>query len=175
MPFKVQYEIYDTQHKAPVISTTDRTMASIEWHDLLRKGGDIYRMEQTPMADGALTKPEQYLILVYRVRKLWRQYFDGGRKHEVLLASVEEEKKLDEWNARTRKYIDSHSDVINGKDKERYGFFLVVEGWRSAWKDRKQYSRRKDCDEAVLKEISKKCRDFEKQIDKYIKDKLQLI
>lgn len=175
MPFKVQYEIYDTQHKAPIISTTNRTMASIEWHDLLHKGGDIYRMEQTPMADGALTKPEQYLMLVYRVRKLWRKYFDGGRKQEVLLASIEEEKKLDEWNARTRKYIDSHSDVVNGKDKERFGFFLVVEGWRAAWKDRKQYSRRKDCDEAVLKEISKKCRDFEKQIDSYIKNKLQLI
>ena len=111
MPFKVQYEIYDSKHKAPVLSTFDRTVASIEFNDLIRRGGDVYRMVQTPMADGALTKQEEYLMLVYRVRKLWRQYFDQGRSQEVLLASLEKEKELDDWNTRTAAYMRAHPHV----------------------------------------------------------------
>ena len=175
MPFKVQYEIFDSKHKAPVLSTTDRTVASIEFNDLIRRGGDVYRMVQTPMADGALTKQEEYLMLVYRVRKLWKQYFDQGRSQEVLLASLEKEKELDDWNKRTRNYLNTHSDCGKGAQSQAYSFFIVVEGWRKAWKERKRYKGNASCDQQVLKEISKKCRDFEKKIDEYIKDKLQLI
>ena len=153
MPIKVQYDIYDTQHKAPIIHTTDRTLASIEFNDLIHKGNGLYRMQQTPMADGALSKQEEYLMLVYRVRMLWKQYFNHGRSHEVLKASIEEEKKLDDWHRR----VSSLSKVS------------------SSPLERKSYSRRKDCDEAILSEMSKKCRDFEKQIDKYLKIKLNLI
>lgn len=174
MPFKVQYEIFDSKHTAPVLRTTDRVMASIEFNALLHKGDDVYRMQQTPMADGALTKPEQYLMLVYRVRKLWRQYFDHGRDRDVLLESVEQEKKLDDWNARTQRFIDTHPGY-KPADEKGHAFFLIVQGWREAWKERKRYSKRKDCDQAVLNEISRKCRDYEKEIDKYVKDKLGLI
>lgn len=175
MPIKVQYDIYDTQNKAPIIHTTDRTLASIEFHELIRKGNDLYRMQQTPMADGALTKQEEYLMLVYRVRKLWKQYFNQGRSHDVLLASVEQEKKLDEWNRRISGYMRSHPGYANKMDEKAYSFYVVVEEWRKTWKERKNYSKRKDCDEAILSEMSKKCRDFEKKIDQYIKDKLGLI
>lgn len=174
MPFKVQYEIFDSKHKAPILSTTDRTVASIEFNDLIRRGGDVYRMVQTPMADGALTKQEEYLMLVYRVRKLWRQYFDQGRSQEVLLASLEKEKELDDWNTRTRSFLNTHTAYFRGRN-EAYCFFVVVEAWRKAWKERKRYKGNASCDQQVLKEISKKCRDFEKKIDEYIKDKLQLI
>lgn len=174
MPIKVQYEIFDTQHVAPVLQTRDRQLASIEFNGLIRKGGDTYRLQQTPMADGALTKAEQYLMLVYRVRKLWRQYFDQGRDHNVLLASVEKEKELDDWNSRTQSFIDTHPGY-KPSDAQSHAFFVIVQEWRRTWKERKNYSKRKDCDERVLAEISRKCRDFEKQIDKYIKDKLHLI
>lgn len=175
MPIKTRYEIFSIDKKPAILSTYDRLLATVEFNERMRRGDGFYRMQQTPEADGALTKPEEYLLLVYRVRKLWRQYFDQGRDHAVLLKSVEEEKKLDDWNARTRRFLDTHLSVMDGKTTERFGFFIVVEGWRKAWKERKAYARRKDCDEAVLSEISKKCRHFEKEIDKYIKDKLQLI
>ena len=175
MPIKVQYDIYDTQHKAPLVSTMDRTIASIEFHELLRRGGDLYRLQQTPIADGALTKQEEYLMLVYRVRKLWKQYFEQGRSQEVLKASLEEEKKLDDWHKRISALSQNSNGPLVIKDRESFNFYIVVRGWREAWKDRKRYSKQKDYDEDILKELGKKCRDYEKQIDKYVKDKLGLI
>lgn len=174
MPIKVQYEIFDSRHKAPVLSTFDRTVASIEFNDLLRKGGDVYRLQQTPMPDGALTKQEEYLMLVYRVRKLWKQYFNQGRSQEVMMASLEQEKKLDDWNARTEAFISSHPGHANKNDKA-YSFYVVVSEWRKAWKERKRYKGNASCDQEVLREMSKKCRDFEKEIDKYVNDNLGLI
>lgn len=175
MPIKVQYDIYDTQHKAPIISTSDRTVASIEFHDLLRKGGDLYRLQQTPIADGALTKQEEYLMLVYRVRKLWKQYFEQGRNHDVMIASLEEEKKLDDWHKRISALSQNSSSPLGIKDREAFNFYLVVRGWREAWAERKRYKGNASCDDDVLREMGRKCRDFEKQIDKYVKDKLGLI
>lgn len=175
MPIKVQYDIYDGHHAAPIIQTSDRTLASIEFNSLIRKGDGLYRMQQTPMADGALTKSEEYLMLVYRVRKLWKQYFNQGRSQEVLKASLEEEKKLDDWHRRVSALSQNSNAPLPIKDREAFDFFIVVRGWREAWKERKNYSKRRDCNEDVLKEMSKKCRDFEKHIDKYVKDKLQLI
>lgn len=175
MPIKVQYDIYDTKHKAPIVSTMDRVTASVEFKDLLRKGGDFYRLQQTPMPDGDLTKEEEYLMLVYTIRNLWKKYFGQGRKQEDLKASLAEEKKLDDWNTRTRKFIDSHSNYGKGAQSEGYSFFLVVEAWRKAWKDYRKYLRGQVVDGLIAKEMAKQCRDFEKQIDKYVKDKLGLI
>lgn len=175
MPIKVQYEIFDSRHKAPVLSTFDRTVASIEFNDLLRKGGDVYRLQQTPMPDGALTKQEEYLMLVYRVRKLWKQYFNQGRSQEVMMASLEQEKKLDDWNTRTAAFISSHPDYTIKMNDKAFSFYLVVSEWRKAWKERKRYKGNASCDQDVLKEIGKKCRDFEKQIDEYISKSLGLI
>ena len=93
----------------------------------------------------------------------------------MLLTSLEQEKKLDDWNFRTQAFMRSHPGYANRMDDQAYCFYVVVSEWRKAWKDRKRYSNQNDCDEDILKELSKKCRDYEKQIDKYIKDKLGLI
>lgn len=175
MPIKTTYEIYNSHHLAPQYNTSDKALAYAEYMALIRKGGDVYRLVQTPMADGALTKAEEYLMLVYNVRKLWKQYFNQGRNQEVLKASIEEEKKLDDWHKRVSVLSKNNNTPLPIKDREAFDFFIVVRGWREAWKDRKNYSKRRDCDEDILKEMSKKCRDFEKQIDKYISNKLGLI
>jgi len=176
MSIKVRYQIFCTKTKAPLVDTYDRTMAYVEFQDCLRNPkGDVYRLEQTPEPDGALTKSEEYLMLVYRVRKLWRQYFDHGRDQEVLKASIEQEKKLDDWHSRISAISENNAGPLHIKDREAFDFYIVVRGWREAWKDRKRYSKQKDYDPQVLSEISKKCRDFEKQIDKYVKDKIGLI
>lgn len=175
MPIKTKYEIYDTRHTAPVNETYDYTAARVEFNELMRKASQFYRMVCTPMADGALTKPEEYLLLVYRVRKLWKQYFNQGRDHAVMLKSLEEDKKLDDWNARTRTFLNSHLSVMDGQTSERFGFFTIVEEWRKTWKERKRYAKLKDHDPAVLNEMGKKCRDLGYQIDNYVHDKLRLI
>ena len=175
MPIKTTYEIYNSHHLAPQYSTSDKALAYAEYMALIRKGGDVYRLVQTPMADGALTKAEEYLILVYRVRKLMRQYFDRGRRKEDLMASLEHEKKLDDWNRRTQEYIDSHPGY-KPADPKSHSFYVLVSSWRNTWRERKKYSKRKTgFDEAVMREMTKKCRDIEKKIDEYIKDKMQLI
>ena len=175
MPIKVRYEIFDSHHKAPILDTWDRTVASIEFNDLLRKGGDVYRLQQTPMPDGALTKQEEYLMLVYRVRKLWKQYFNQGRSQEVMMASLEQEKKLDDWHKRISALSEKSDKPLAIKDRKAFNFYIVVRGWREAWQERKRYKGNASCDQEVLREMSKKCRDFEKEIDKYVKDNLGLI
>ena len=81
MPFKTKYEIFG-RVTAPVVSTYDKKIARIEWNSYLRNphAQGLHRLVQTVEADGELTKSEEYLYLVYRVRKLWRRYFDCGRK-----------------------------------------------------------------------------------------------
>ena len=176
MAIKTRYRIYNLRQTAPIHDSYDKLLARIEFQDLIHKGGDLYRMEQTPEPDGALTKAEEFLMLVYRVRQLQRQYFDRGRKKEDLAAALEHEHRLDAWNRRTRSYLDSHCKVMDGQTTKRYNFFLVVEAWRKAWKERMGYANRKmGFEPAVLAEMTKKCRQFEREIDKYIKDQLQLI
>ena len=129
-----------------------------------------------------LTKDEQYLLLVYEVRRLIKRYFDNGRKKEDLEASLAKESELDHWNARTRSYIDSKpgleeklKSLPSDSDKFRhFAFFEIVEGWRRVWKEYHAYKKKKDHDEQVLREMKKKCFDFEKNIDYYIKQTLHL-
>ena len=173
MPFTTLYQIYDSKHKTPIFTNTDKTMAYVEWRDCLRRGGDIYRLEQTVMPDGDLSKQEEFLMLVYRIRKLWRRYKNTG-EHCDRMVCLEQEKKLDAWNERTRAFIDSHTGFIP-KDKEGHNFFIVVEAWREAWKKHKKYSPKNGFDEIVQKEIGRECRQYAKEIDKYIKTKLNLL
>lgn len=175
MPIKTHYEIFDTRHTAAVFSTADYDMARVEYNELMRKASDFYRIVCTPMADGALTKPEEYLLLVYRVRKLWKQYFNQGRDHDVLLKSIEEEKKLDDWHKRVSALSQGNNKPLAIKDREAFNFFIIVREWREAWAERKRYSKLKEHDDNVLREMSKKCRDFEREIDRYINEKLKLI
>lgn len=67
MPFRVHYEIYNDRQAAPEFETYDRTLAYIEWN-ARKKSNPLTRMvpEVTPEN---LTKPEEYVWLVYRVLK----------------------------------------------------------------------------------------------------------
>lgn len=69
----------------------------------------------------------------------------------------------------------SHPGYANKMDDKAYSFYMVVSEWRKAWKERKKYSKDPHCDKQILDEISKKCRQFEKEVDKYIKNKLNLL
>ncbi len=176
MPLKTKYEIYG-RVKAPVLSTYDKTMARIEWGEYMRnvhKHG-IHRLVQTVEPDGELTKQEEYLYLVYRVRKLWKQYFECGRKKEDLEESLKLEAELDAWNFKILCYMRSHPSRALHMDDEAYSFYVKVSEWRNTWKERQRYRGGLSCDEAAIKELSRKCRDLEKQIDLYIKKKLNFI
>lgn len=175
MPFKTKYEIFG-KIKAPVVSTYDKKIARIEWSDYLRKvhSQGVHRLVQTVEPDGELTKSEEYLYLVYRIRKLWRRYFDCGRKKEDLEESLKVEAELDAWNMRTLIFVSAHPGY-KPADQESFCFYTIVQAWRDTWKERKRYSGKLDCDKKVLKEISHKCRDLERQIDDYIKRKFNLL
>lgn len=176
MPFRTKYEIFDTQHTAPVYTGYDKTMAFVTWEDFIRNPkGECYRMVQTPEAVGALTKSEEYLFLVYNVRRLIKRYFNNGRKHEDMIESQEYETKLDKWNQRTQAFINTHPGY-KPSDEKNYAFYVLVSTWRKVFKERMAYRKLKmGFDQNVLNEMSKKSRELEKEIDKYIKEQLQLL
>ena len=180
MPFKTRYDIYG-RVTAPVVSTYDKKIARIEWNSYLRNPHTqgIHRLVQTVEPDGELTKREEYLYLVYRVRKLWRRYFDCGRKKEDLEESLKLESELDGWNMRTKialSRLDTPVPIFSCKESEEaYNFYSKVQAWRDTWKDRQKYRGNLKCDKQILDELSRQCRQYEKEIDQYIKTKLNLL
>ncbi len=175
MPFRTKYEIYNMRFKAPVHSGYDKTMAYVEWNEFVRNPkGEFFRMEQTPELVGDYTKTEEYLFLVYNVRRLIKRYYSQGRKHDDLVASLSQEKILDDWNARTAAYIANHPGY-QPADAKSHSFYVLVSSWRKAWRERMGYRRIKDYDERVLDQMTSKCRQLEKKIDEYIKQNLQMI
>lgn len=176
MPFKVHYEIFDNKHAAPDYQTCDYTMARIEWQERQRNPkGLMWRLEQTVMPDGVLTKHEEYVHLVYRVRKLTIHYRNNGQKPEDKNVLMEHIRKLDKWNKRTREFLDTHCKVMDAETTKRMGFFIVVEAWRSAYYERQKYSKVQSYDHNVYREMTRKIRQFEKEIDEYIKQIIKLI
>lgn len=171
MPFRVQYDIYDGKHKAPVFTSyNDRKYARTEFDSLSAKNGDIYRMATT-VTPVDLTKQEEYLYLVYEVRRLQRRYFNHGRKQEDLHASLSKEAELDKWNLQIQRFLHSHPEH-KPSDAEAHLFFLTVQQWRIHWKDYFMYKKSPNPDDAVVRERKKQCFDFEKKIDEYINKKL---
>ena len=180
---RTKYHVMGGGKAAPIETTYDRLHASMVLQKVQR--GDqkgIYSIISEVEACEPLTKPEQYLLLVYDVRKLIRRYFNDGRKADDLTASLVKETQLDHWNARTRAYINSKPGferVLKGlpQDSEKFrhfAFFQVVEEWRKVWKEYHAYRRLKDKEPDVEKEMKKRCVAFEKTIDEYIKKTLQL-
>lgn len=176
MPFRTKYEIYATPKTAPVYTGYDKTMAFVEMEDRIRNPkGDCYRMVQTVEPVGDLTKSEEYLLLVYNVRKLIKKYFANGRKHEDMQESQKYETQLDKWNQRTQAFIDSHPGY-KPTDEKSHAFYQLVSSWRKVFKERMAYRKRSmGFDQAVFNEMNKKSRELEKEIDKYIKDQFQLL
>ncbi len=175
MPFKVHYEIYDSQHKAPDFETCDFTMARVEWN--ARKNnpkGLFWRIEQTVMPIGAMSKQEEYLMLVYRVRQLTIRYRNEGQKEEDKRSLMDHVRRLDKWNKAIAGRI---SSIPNYKpaDEKGHCFYLVVSEWRKAYYERQNYGRKPGYEKPVYSEMTRKIRDYEKKIDNYVKDKIQLI
>ena len=171
MPFRVKFDIYQPGTSAPVFTSYDRHMTRVEYNDCCRKAPLTRLVFDIELHD--LTKSERYVWLVYRVRKAIHRYYNYGRKREDLLASLALESELDQWNLRTRLYIDNHPNAQ--VDEKGKAFFLLVEAWRERW--HKYFASKKSgaVDKQVLAQMKKECLEYEKQIDKYVKQVIGLI
>jgi len=174
MPFKVTYKVYESGESEPYYSGTDKQMAWVYMHDITReKGKGSAHLEKEAQPIGSLSKQEQYLWLVYRVRQAIRRYYDRRGKvtkqesSDDLKVSLALEKELDLWNARTRCYLNQHPKASHG-DEKAFAFFEVVEEWRNCWHKYFAYKRVRDKDPNVELEMKKQCFDLEKPIDEYI-------
>ena len=175
MPFKVHYEIFDDKHAAPDFQTSDFTMARIEWTERIRNPkGMLWHIEQTVMPDGVLNKQEEYLFLVYRVRKLTIYYRNNSQKEEDKRVLLEHVRKLDKWNREITKWVEAHPQY-KPKDSKSHSFYIVVNEWRKTYYERQRYGKQLNYDQNVFREMTRKIRGFEKEIDKYIKQHLELI
>lgn len=177
MPFKIRYEVRCNKKKAAVITTHDKSYAKIECRDLQNHAqhGELFYVAST-VEPHDLTKPEQYLYLVYEVRELERMYFDRGRDKDVFKEALAKESELDRWNDRTRQWLDAHpgaTDHYQGDKADNHLFFLLVERWRHHWKEYFKTKKQKDASQALVSEMYKACRDFERRIDEYITKKLE--
>lgn len=173
MPFKVKFSIFEPGKAAPVFTTYDAKLAHVEYRHRCNQMGCALTRMTTDIECIDLTKPEQYVWLVYRVRKAIQKYYGQGRKHEDLLASLDLEKQLDNWNTRTRFHLQTHPKC-RPDDEKAFAFFEVVEEWRKLWHNYFAYKKRSDKDPAVEREMKKQCFDFEKAIDKYINETIGL-
>jgi len=172
MPFKVIYQIWEPGKLAPAFTTEDRTLAYIELSDRQRKDA-LTRMDYDITPEN-LTKAEEYVWLVRRVLKAIRKYYDERRtvskeqSADNLRVSLALERELDNWNARTRCYLNSHPRSTPD-DPGSFAFFQVVEEWRSCWHKYFAYKKTKDKDPNVEREMKKQCFQLEGEIKKYIR------
>lgn len=167
MPFKVKFQIFEPGKQSPCLTTYDSRLAHVEYRHMCNQKGCALTRMTTEIECIDLTKPEQYVWLVYRVRKAIRKYYGEGRKHEDLMASLDLEGQLDRWNTRTRFHLQTHPKCKPDDDKA-FAFFQVVEEWRNAWHRYFEYKKTADKDLNVEREMKKQCFDFEKEIDKYV-------
>lgn len=168
MPFKVRFDIYEFNKLAPCITTHDRKYAYAELNDLKGKPGmALTRMLHTVIPE-ELTKSEQYVYLVYQVRTLQRKYWNRGKRHDDLMASLAKEKELDNRNTTIRCHLQTHPKY-RVDDQESFAFFKLVEAWRAHWKSYFAYKKQANTDSDVQREMYKACRDYETKIDEYIR------
>lgn len=174
MPFIVKFSIYEPGKTAPCICTQDRKYAYIELNAMRQKPGmALTRMSADVKTVEPLTKAERFALQLWEIRKAMHKYYNGGRKHEDELASIDLERALDRKIKADREFIDSHPGRPI-RDQKAYAFFLVVEEWRSTWRERKRYSQTKGYDQQVYREMTRKLRDYESKIDSYIKEVIGL-
>lgn len=184
MPIRVTYEIKSSGKLNPVLASHDRNYAYVELKDrqLRATNGENFYMAHRLDRQEPMSKADEYLLLVYDVRILQYAYFHNGRKKTDLEAALKKETELDNWNKRTRAYIDSHpgfqeklQSLSPDSDKARhFAFFQVVEEWRHQWKEYFAYKKRNDKDQDVDREMKKKCFDLEHAIDNCISKTLKL-
>lgn len=170
MPFIVKFSIYEPGKQAPCFNTQDRKLAYIELNAMRQKPGmALTRMSADVQAVEPLTKSERFALQLWEIRKAMHKYYNGGRNHEDMLASLALESALDRKIKVTRHYIDVYPQHPV-KDQKAYAFFLIVEEWRNTWRERKRYSQTKGYDNMVYREMTRKLRDYEAKIDSYIRE-----
>ena len=168
------FHIFNPGCQAPDYSTSDRKLAYIELNARRNTPGKALtgmKADVTPVEP--LTKAERFALQLWEIRKAMHKYYNGGRKHEDMLASIELESALDRKIAADRQFMDAHP----GRpvtDQKAYAFFLIVEEWRNTWRERKRYSQAKGYDQQVYREMTRKLRDYEAKIDSYIKEVIGL-
>lgn len=176
MPFVVHFKIFEPGKLAPSFQTSDRKLAYIEWNNWKSKYGADPMVRLVPdvtYIDG--DKHDKYVWLVYRVLKAIRKYYD--ERHQVskelsdenLRVSLALEKELDEWNARTRQFLDSHAKVMDGQTTAKHSFFILVEAWRNRWHEYFRYRKRSDNDPKWEKKLKDDCFSMEAEIKKYVR------
>lgn len=174
MPFKVKFFIYEPGKEAPCFNTQDRKLAYIELNAMRQKPGmALTRMTADVQPVEPLTRAERFALQLWEIRKAMHKYYNGGRRREDMLASIELESALDKKIEADRQFMDAHP----GRpvtDQKAYAFFLIVEEWRNTWRERKRYGSRQGCDMAVYREMTSKLRDYESKIDSYIKEVIGL-
>ena len=174
MPFKVNFHIYAPGKLAPDFSTDDRRLAYVELNARRAKQGQaMTRMSADVQPVEPLTKGEQFVLQLWEIRKAMHKYYNGGRLHEDLVASLELESALDKQISSARAFLNSHPGYPV-KDEKSHAFFLVVEAWREAWHERKKFSKKSGYNLQVYKEMTRKIRDYESKIDMYIKGTIGL-
>ena len=94
MPFKVKFQIFEPGKLAPCFTTYDARLAHVEYRHLCNQKGCALTRMTTDIECIDLTRPEQYVFLVYRVRKAISRFYNDGRKPEDLQASLELERQL---------------------------------------------------------------------------------
>lgn len=182
MPFKVTFKLYEPNKMAPCFTTTDRDLAYAEINAMKRKRETVLSRMIREVKLVKPTKDEEYVYLVYRVRKAIRKFFDEGRKPEDKQQSEELEKELDVWNQQTRNYINAHPDFEKklmslpaDSDKRRgFAFFLLVEKWRTEWHKFFAIKNPEGDMVQVKNEIKKACFGMEKEIDEYVHKEIGL-
>jgi len=174
MPFKVRFHIYAPGKLAPDFSTDDRRLAYVELNARRAKHGQaMTRMSADVQPVEPLTKGEQFVLQIWEIRKAMHKYYNCGRRHEDMLASIALESALDKQIKSARAFLDSHPGYPV-KDEKAHAFFLIVEAWREAWHERKRFSQKRGYDLQVYKEMTRKIRDYESKIDMYIKGTIGL-
>lgn len=168
MPFIVEFKIYEPGKIAPYLTTKDRKYAYAEFKDKQGKQGMAFTRMTYDITCQDLTKAEEYVFLVYGVMQAIRRFFDCGRREDDKKASLALEAQLDQWNARTRQYVNAHPGY-KPPDEKAYQFFILVEAWRKKWHEYFRYKNRKDKDPLIEKQMKQCCFDYEKQINKYVK------
>lgn len=173
MPFIVKYRIHDIGHAAPNFTTRDKALAMAEYNAQRRRKGELsVQLLYDVVCEGA-SKQEQYVYLVYQVLRAIRQYYDNRGKvtpeqqNSLLHMSLRLEKDLDDWNTRTRFYLNQHPNC-KPDDAEAFAFFQVVEQWREDWHKYFAYKKRRDADKSEVRRLRDICLTLESEIKKYV-------
>ena len=174
MPFKVKFMIYEPGKQAPCYTTSDAALARVEYNAKVREQGMALSRYVFEITCEDLTKAEEYVWLVYQVRQAIHKYYNQGRKYADLQASLTLEKQLDDWNLRTRTYLNNHPKCQIG-DEKAHSFFLLVEKWREKWHKFFACKKAKSEPEEILREMKRECTDYEKEIDMYVKKSIGLV